>query len=159
VTTWDPPALKSGQYPPGHMFEMLVDQVDKLTTSWRSYVPTWGTDGTAPALGNGALTASYRWPTSSDLVHVKINWQAGSTTTFGTTNWHFSLPVTANTADKLVGCVHLGDAGTTRLPGVTINKSTTQMYVVSPSGPVTPTVPFTWANGDTLDIDVWYQPA
>jgi hypothetical protein len=156
---WIPPQFRSGRYPDGADIEDIVNQVNSLTTGWQDYTVTWGNDGTAPSIGNGTLSAEYRWPNESDLVHVRINLTAGTTTTFGTSLQHFSLPVTAAAADRLVGPVHIFDSGTIRRVACTYVRSTTTVYIISDSGTVSNLVPWTWATGDQIDIDLWYRPA
>jgi hypothetical protein len=57
---------------------------------WTTYTPSWSTGGTQPVIGNGTLTGRYRLTGKTlDLVIWMI---AGSTTTFGTAQWVFSIP-------------------------------------------------------------------
>lgn len=67
-----------------------------VSNSWTAYTPTWSSSGTAPAIGNGTLTG--RYIQLGKLVVFRIFWQAGSTTTFGTGYWTWTLPVTRSTA-------------------------------------------------------------
>jgi len=64
------------------------------TGPWTAYTPTWTASGTAPARGNGTLQGSYS--KTGRTVHVRIALYAGSTTTFGTGDYKFSLPFAAN---------------------------------------------------------------
>jgi hypothetical protein len=59
---------------------------------WTAYTPTWQASGTAPSLGNGLLEGRYRY-LDDRSVAVRIRLQPGSTTTFGTGNYMFRLPV------------------------------------------------------------------
>lgn len=61
--------------------------------AWTSYTPTWTSSGTAPALGNGTLVGYYG--KVGRLVTAKIALTTGSTTTYGTGNYIFSLPLAA----------------------------------------------------------------
>lgn len=54
------------------------------------YTPSWFTTGTQPSIGNGKLKG--KWGTFGKLAIVRINWLAGSTTTYGTNAWNFGLP-------------------------------------------------------------------
>jgi hypothetical protein len=65
-----------------------------LGAAWTSFTPTWTALGTSPALGNGTLTGFYTQ--IGKLVSFRVRFVAGSTTTFGTSQWNFALPVTAN---------------------------------------------------------------
>jgi hypothetical protein len=77
--------------------------------AWQTYAPTWTTSGTAPAIGNGSISG--RYVQFGKTVHFKILFTAGTTTTFGTGTWSFSLPVvnSANTLEQdIVGRVNPG---------------------------------------------------
>ena len=62
-------------------------------SAWTSYTPTWTSTGTAPVLGNGTIVGYYA--KVGRLVTTKIAMEGGSTTTFGSGNYSFSLPLTA----------------------------------------------------------------
>jgi hypothetical protein len=66
----------------------------------QSFTTTWSsTSGTAPAIGNGTLTADYE--VRGKVAHINIKLTAGSTTTFGNAGtWRFSLPVTASRDER-----------------------------------------------------------
>jgi hypothetical protein len=63
--------------------------------AWTSYGVTWTSTGTAPAVGNGALVGYYG--KVGRVVTVKISLTSGSTTTYGTGVYIFSLPFAAAT--------------------------------------------------------------
>jgi hypothetical protein len=122
-----------------------------------SFTPTWTTTGTAPSLGNGTLTGTYgRY---GKYIHIKIALVAGSTTTFGTGNFQFALPVTAaDTTDIL--CAVLVDSSTQFYSASGILKSTGIVTATftgdnSAGGP-SATTPFTWAVNDQVRISGWY---
>ena len=82
--------------------------------AWVTYTPVWTSGGTAPAIGNGTLAG--RYSITGKTVNVIINMIAGSTTTFGTGSYTFSLPFqAANQVVSEVGLAHLLD--TTRWAG------------------------------------------
>ncbi len=58
--------------------------------------PAWTTTGTAPAIGNGSIVGEYT--EVGKLVTAFIVLTAGSTTTYGTGTWIFTLPVTSHVA-------------------------------------------------------------
>lgn len=67
-------------------------------TTDQSYTPTWTVDaGTAPALGNGTLTGTYRRAGANITAQIKL--VSGTTTTYsdsgGNRVFLFALPVTA----------------------------------------------------------------
>jgi len=63
--------------------------------AWTSYTVTWTSSGTAPAKGNGTMVGYYS--KIGRQVTVKIEFNSGSTTTFGTGYYSFSLPFAAAT--------------------------------------------------------------
>ena len=62
----------------------------KWSGDWITYTPVWTSSGTAPVIGNGTLTGGYR--RIGQQVDFWLEFTAGSTTTFGTGSWRFSLP-------------------------------------------------------------------
>jgi hypothetical protein len=78
--------------------------------AWTSYTPTWTSTGTAPVLGNGTLVGYYA--KVGRLVTVKISLSSGSSTTFGTGNYIFSLPLSAAVTGLATGALaHAGAWG------------------------------------------------
>ncbi len=73
-------------------------------TSWTSYTPTWTASTTNPGIGNGTLVGRYQ--KIGRTVNLHINLTAGSTTTYGSGTYAFTLPVQAANA----GCTYVGDA-------------------------------------------------
>jgi hypothetical protein len=66
--------------------------------AWQSFVPSWTSSGVAPAVGNATLEAKYIQ--IGKTIFFRIRFISGSTTTYGTGSYYWSLPVTAaNTVD------------------------------------------------------------
>lgn len=131
---------------------------------WVTYTPVWGSGGTAPAIGNGTLTGAYH--KVGKLCHVRVFWQAGSGTTFGTGTYTFSLPFTAASPSGLttavwVGSALLRDQGGTpaRYVGVSsVDAGASVAGVLAEGGGLmTNLIPFTWANTDYMSFSVAYQ--
>lgn len=61
-----------------------------IVTPWSAYTPSWTGASVNPAIGNGGLTGYYRRVGDSAEVRVEMN--SGTTTTYGTGDWYFSLP-------------------------------------------------------------------
>lgn len=86
-------------------------------SAWTSYLVSWTSTGTTPVLGNGTLVGYYA--KVGRLVTAKIALSSGSSTTFGTGNYSFTLPFTAAaTGVAAGGFAHAGEwsiynAGTT----------------------------------------------
>lgn len=69
-------------------------------SAWTTYTPTWGvTSGTASTIGNGSLVGRYQQV--GKTVHFAAQITMGSTTTYSTSQWTLSLPVTAVSASTL----------------------------------------------------------
>lgn len=135
---------------------------DVVPDAWLSYTPVWSASGTAVSLGNGTITGRY-FQTNA-LVHVKIVLTMGSTTTFGTAFYRFSLPVTP-AVDGLLPTFFDDVSASRRYRGVAriILASTTgdNMRIACDDG-VTggagPTAPVTFANGDSIILSGAYEP-
>lgn len=146
------------------MNQEIRDQFNSMFAAWTAYTPTWTSTSTAPALGNGTLTGRYMKIGRTVIGH--INLITGSTTTYGTGNYSFSLPVqAANAGASVVGTVQL--LNTDRWAGqvvISANATTT-----SPFFPITSTNtrvdfmngtrPETLAAGAQLRIDFVYEAA
>ncbi|MFI8294430.1 hypothetical protein ACIGCZ_00635 [Streptomyces nigra] len=88
------------------MNQEIRDQFNSMFAAWTSYTPTWTSSGTAPALGNGTILGRYMKIGRTVICH--INMTTGSTSTYGTGNYSFSLPVqAANAGASYVGSAHL----------------------------------------------------
>lgn len=59
-------------------------------TQWRTYTPGWYSSGTQPTLGNGSLTGKFRQVGKAIEVHLALI--TGSTTTYGSGQYYFSVP-------------------------------------------------------------------
>ncbi len=132
-----------------------------IAPGWPSYTVTWTCSTTPPAVGNGSVTGQYRRTTDSDLMVVQIRLAVGSTTTFGTGYFIFSLPIlaTANAVLFSTGTAHIDDVSTQGRPAVCRFNSTSQLIVDGSGGVVTGTSPMTFANGDIMRIRMEYEPA
>ncbi|MCY0962615.1 hypothetical protein [Streptomyces sp. H27-H5] len=138
-------------------------------SGWTTYVPTWSTTGTAPALGNGVLSGQYTL--RGDECHVSIRMIAGSTTTYGTGQYRWALPFTAATLANAnfawTGSTIATDAAAAYYSGSSRIQSAAQhVMCLSPAvatggttGEWNSARPFTWGNGDYMSLDITYQIA
>jgi hypothetical protein len=142
----------------------IRDQFNSMFAAWTAYTPAWTTSGTAPSLGNGTLTGRYMKIGRTVIVH--INFIAGSTTTFGTGNYNFTVPFAAAAAGaSLIGHAHL--LGTARWVGqVVISPSATTCSAFFQVGTADTRVNFmtelrpeTHASGDQLRLTLIYESA
>lgn len=141
-----------------------------------NYTPVWGSTGTAPALGDGTLAGTFNM--QGKYVNFDFIWQAGSTSTYGTQSFTYTLPVTASTYYQsgtgptnrsIPGSGYMEDNGVTGylvicgLTNSTIgNTKITLRYINSAagaSGAIGATSPFTFANTDYIQFAGSYRVA
>ncbi|MEE1813614.1 hypothetical protein PUR59_00975 [Streptomyces sp. SP18ES09] len=137
--------------------------------NWTPYVSTWSTSGTALALGNGTMSSAYTL--RGDECHVSIRQVMGSTSTYGTGQFRWSLPFTAATLPSSLmfwtGSAMAGDAGTAYYPGVArLFSGSNLVMCINPASATgssgtewNATRPHTWGTGDYLGLDLTYQIA
>lgn len=125
------------------------------------YLPVWASNGTQPALGNGTLLGEYVELGAYIIVNVDLT--MGSTTTFGTGKWSFSLPrIPVVTGQQMVGPAFFFDSGTAVYNGNVTGSG--GVNTVAPVGynnvsTVGPTIPFTWTQNDRLVFTFGYATA
>jgi hypothetical protein len=128
-----------------------------------TYTPTWTGSSSNPAIGDGTITGA--WQRNGLTVTVRIYVLMGSTTTYGTGTWRWSLPTGVPTPSGVLapsfvcGTALMTDSG----GGVTYggmafyNGTAFEVYdAVGGGGPVTNLAPFTWASGDSMHITMTY---
>lgn len=131
--------------------------------AWDTYTPSWTATGTAPAIGNGALTGKYFQ--RGKFVVVSLKMTIGSTTTFGTGAYRWSMPVSAlATGSAALGTGYMHDASASSLwTCVAIIATGTTVYAaITATGggyPVGQLIPFTWANTDDFNLTFQYEAA
>lgn len=128
-----------------------------LSATKQTWVPVWTSTGVAPAFGNANVNAV--WWDYGPLIEFRLRIIFGSTTTFGTGNYSFTLPVAPvsilqtmnalaidnSAATRWPGSAQLGSGGITRL---TFSPGTTGMSNVNP---------LPWAQDDTLIVQGRYE--
>ena len=129
----------------------------KYSADWTSYTPTWASSGTAPSLGNGTLQGLYLQV--GKLVHVLINFKAGSTTTFGTGAWSFTLPFASKSLGTGAWGIPLsGYAEDIGIQGFSLQSGYSSGSSIEPQGttgsPLSATSPLVWGNGDFFNIQL-----
>lgn len=130
---------------------------------WTSYTPTWTASTSNPVIGNGTISGRYRRSANSDIVHFQLRVAMGSTTTYGSGVYRFTYPSSpapsATALTYLVAVGHVYDASSTAIYTLAARSESTYMVVGTGAGSIlTPTVPVTWANGDIITLNGWYQP-
>ena len=130
-----------------------------------TYTPTWTSSGTQPAIGNGTLTARYFQ--IQKMVFVELLFIAGTTTTYGTGAYSFSVPFTAR-----AGLYGYMSNGVARLYDASAGNATfaqtgfyagattaVNVYLSGTGGQVGQTAPFTWATSDEIIMSFQYEAA
>ncbi len=151
-----------------HLQELATDidtDVNSLTSAWTAYTPAWTSSGTAPAIGNGSIAGRYK--RVGKLCTVAFKALFGSTTTYGTGAYSFSLPVAALSTSSIdrAGSAYLRDmsgAGAGHYMGLALvpaGQSVINLVDPIAHAQVTNTVPFTWANTDFIEASVTYETA
>jgi len=129
-----------------------------------TFTPTWTAVGTAPSIGNGTMTMTHQ--RYGKMCFVRFFFKAGSTTTFGTGAWFFSLPFTAanNSLLTMVGNAYAEDAVVAAYAlFIRIQSNGTTITLPHVASTLTTdassTFPFAWANNDYLQGTFVYEVA
>jgi hypothetical protein len=139
---------------------LAANTLNTIGAAWETYTPAWTSTGVAPALGNGSISGS--WARINKTAFVNIFVVMGSTTTYGTGNYRFSVPsgVTINGNQTHVGTALLYDASA-GYPGAfgMMTRVSASTFNISPSGSneTTNLAPFTWGNADQMRLMLIYQ--
>jgi len=139
--------------------------VDNLlsVTGVTNYTPTWTATTTNPSLGNGSIAGRYY--RISNVVTAFINLTMGSTTTYGSGVWWFSMPFDFKVspwANTPIGYGRYTDVNNQHYGGqVLIGDSKKVGCMAFAAYPaylnwVANNVPFTWGTGDILEITFSY---
>jgi hypothetical protein len=130
------------------------------TDAWAAYTPTWSSTGTPPALGNGSISGAYTKIGRTVLYRIIL--VMGSTSTFGTGAYTFTLPVAAIGGSFPAGSMRILDAS----PAQQYMRHVFQNSVTVVAGIgdgastfVAATVPITFATSDTIIIAGYYEAA
>lgn len=142
------------------------------TVSWAgaysAYTPTWTATGVAPVIGNATVVARYLQV--GKLVHAYGSIVFGGTSTYGTGQYIFALPVAPSasvSSPMTIGTAQLTDTSATAKASVNIEFfAASTVWLVYPatwpsgtSTAVAQTAPWTWAAGDTIAWNLIYEAA
>lgn len=149
----------------GYLTQTALD-----ATGWTTYVPTWGAASSNPTLGNG--TKLGRYIRIGKLVFVQVWFGFGSTTTFGSGIWSWTLPITAKDGWAPGSGNPFGVGGGTCM----LNKSSPanvaggfaflwdvgspewRIRCCSDAGvSLAQGVPWTWGANDDFQVNLWYE--
>lgn len=160
---WSTPATWTAvQATVNQMNTRIRDQFNALGDPWTAYTPAWTATVTNPAILNGTIEGRYR--EIGKTIDYEIHILMGSTTTFGSGNYIFTLPPPPSRTTSSgwpMGTATIWDtnvlARLTRFPKY---NSTTTVFLDDVAGTIVgATVPFTWANTDRLVIAGSYESA
>jgi|DEB0MinimDraft_6_1074348.scaffolds.fasta_scaffold124635_1 hypothetical protein len=127
---------------------------------WTAYTPST----TGLTIGNGTLTG--RYAQVNDLVFFNVSFVMGSTSAV-TGNVSFSLPVTRVNTGVAGANGYYADTGTSYdIPAVcNMGATAVNLRVMTANSTyvttqlISATVPFTWANTDTMSVAGFYEAA
>lgn len=131
----------------------------RILGPFRTYPVEWTGSTTDPAIENGTLEGC--WREFGDLVWVRIEMTAGSSTTFGSGFHSFSLPFPSHFtwAQTIPGEINSSTAGRRwTLAGHIPADSSTINRVHYDGGSLTGTAPVTLASGDSIILQGFYIP-
>ena len=123
-----------------------------------AYTPTWASTGTQPALGNGTLTAEYA--RDGEYIQYSVTLAPGSTTTFGTGIYTFTIPVTAAGSQIAVGSAYALESGVQYFTGACSLSGTgaVTLWLGGTTGNNWgATTPWTLKNGDSVTASIRYR--
>jgi hypothetical protein len=133
-------------------------QSNEIDMPLASYAMTWTGAGGNPAIGDGSVYSFYT--REGRLITVTIGVTMGSTTTYGTGEWRFSLPITATGSTNCYGTfIAYDSSGTLYYSGVVQVAASGTYATLIPhgaAGAATSAVPFTWASGDFVRMQFTY---
>lgn len=132
-----------------------ANTIQTVTANWKG-------DTGDPALVNG--TTACRVEKHGNFLWVYIEVVMGSSTTYGTGNWYFTLPspYDGNAAYNATGSGFVLDSGTAIYLGTPyIVSGTNKIYMVAHNSAnfFNSTVPFSWATSDYLKFSIMYPLA
>ena len=128
----------------------------QLLLGWTAYVPVWTGASVNPAIGDGTIVGAYHQV--GKLVKARIAINMGSTTTYGSGDYTWTLPVDADIDSA--GSAHAFD-GTTRYTGGLLfpTTSTVRVFISGGSTLWGTSLPHAWGSGDILVITGAYWTA
>lgn len=119
------------------------------------FVPAWTASTTAPSFGNSTVNGRY-WD-FGPLAFFRLHITFGSTATYGSGAYAFSLPFTTSGAPTQTVAAHGNQTavsnrygGSAQISGASIARI---FLGAGGNAGISSTFPFTWASGDTLAVE------
>ena len=130
-----------------------------------NWTPTWASDGTQPAIVNGTYVANFAMHGKTVVARMKVTF--GSSTTFGTGVYTWTLPVTSGETSSAFIPVGTWTSTGVFMGLTTVSSSTTVFggiyHSINTSGaanaPIGQLAPTTWANTNSIDFRLTYKAA
>lgn len=123
-----------------------------------AFTPTWTASTTNPTLGNGTLTG--RFKQVDKMVDFTIDLTFGTTTTVGSGQYLFSLPVSAvRGVEKSILATLSLVHGVSRNSGGAVLVNTGVVRLMQSTAAVSEASPFAWASGDVISLAGRYEAA
>ena len=115
-----------------------------------AYTSNWSGTTTNPAIGDGTKNSNFS--ISGSRIFVEIALEMGASTTYGSGSWGLTMPISPSTEITMnaKGHVLVGSAFDLNTLNLVYIGATTGARIRFATGTVGPTLPFTWASGDTL---------
>lgn len=136
----------------------LRDALKALGDAGGTYTPMWSASITPPTMGATTVTGSYRLTNKWATIHILATVGAGFAAGAGV--YRFSLPgavtpLRTTTHDSVGTCIVWDASGSAAYPLSLFQSTSTQVAAVNavPTA-MGPTVPVTWATGDTVSIHI-----
>ena len=134
------------------------DALTGIQAAWTAYAPTW-TATSNPSLGNGVMTGAYQ--RIGKTIFVKIDLSIGTTTTFGSGNWVFSIPVSTGWNQGVaIGSGVANTSGGVKALTVVVNSSAS-IYLLRASNDtvVSSSAPGSYAANNYFRFSMVYEAA
>jgi len=125
----------------------------------RAYTVSWTSSGSAPSIGNGTLTGRYSH--HGEWTEVSISLTIGSTTTIGTGDYSFSLPVNTDGVVPYHGSAYVLDSGTSYSAGIcrASGSALQGLFGVTVGNYFGAAAPIALATGDVFECTLRYRRA
>lgn len=122
---------------------------------WVNYTPTWTAATTNPVVGNGTWSSWWQW-CGRKTINVDVQLTIGSTTTFGSGVWRFSLPASLQGAANRLqsGAAFTNLSGGPYPATAFVNAGNGYIEVASSGGYWGPAFPASWAAGAQVFVSL-----
>lgn len=155
----------AGEKPPAATLNTHIrDNFKAIGDPWTAYTPAWTAATTNPVLGNGTLVGAYMQAGKFTSFWVLLT--MGSTTTFGSGAYFLTTPFAPVNQRWLFQGIARDASASASFPAFAEYDATLPLRLRAlPTtagnalSSISPTVPFTWAQSDTLLIHGTYEAA